>query len=229
MTRCRYFVLGAAGAVVDSVGGVSAAGATRGSVAKGLHRRIAARERIFFSFCGRLVILLSLVCSTAAGVLHHSCLTGRRAAVGGWLAREAAADAGDAVHRAGRHSSLVLMCGSCQRSNWAGAVVASTSAACRVWNLAELLKKNPQDYDFSLGAMCSTLHRRLWSVPWAAAWGVVVASVRHYVELVDAAAGADRLGQRGVVVDDGRPADVRAHFFCALLADSLVVQSGGRD
>jgi 4-amino-4-deoxy-L-arabinose transferase-like glycosyltransferase len=118
-------------------------------------RQIASTDRrsranlLFFLWA--IVILLFFSFSTRQEYYTIPALPGVALLVGGWLARESTADASDAVRRAGRLSSLVLM------------VVGVVGAAIGLvlWSqvhpppagvdLADLLKKNPQDYDFSLG------------------------------------------------------------------------------
>jgi 4-amino-4-deoxy-L-arabinose transferase-like glycosyltransferase len=102
-------------------------------------------------FLWALVILLFFSFSTRQEYYTIPALPGVALLVGGWLGRESASDASEAVRRAGRRSSLALMV--------AGIVAAAIGLA--LWSqthtppvgidLAELLKKNPQDYDFSLG------------------------------------------------------------------------------
>jgi 4-amino-4-deoxy-L-arabinose transferase-like glycosyltransferase len=109
-----------------------------------------ARANLLF-FLWALVILLFFSFSTRQEYYTIPALPGVALLVGGWLARESSADARDAVRRAGRISSLVLMV--------IGVLGAAIGLA--LWSrihpppagidLADLLKKNPQDYDFSLG------------------------------------------------------------------------------
>ena len=111
------------------------------------HRR---RASLLF-FLWALVILLFFSFSTRQEYYTIPALPGVALLAGGWLAREAAPDAPEAERRSGRVSSLVLMI--------VGIVAAAVGLALfsRVHqppagvDLADLLKKNPQDYDFSLG------------------------------------------------------------------------------
>ncbi len=102
-------------------------------------------------FLWAIVILLFFSFSTRQEYYTIPALPGVALLVGGWLARESSADASEAARRAGRRSSLVLM----------AIGVAGAAIGLALWSrihtpptgvdLADLLKKNPQDYDFSLG------------------------------------------------------------------------------
>ena len=114
------------------------------------------RARLLF-FLWALVILLFFSFSTRQEYYTIPALPGIALLAGEWLARESAADASalendnDNERRAGRVSSLVFMI--------VGIIAALVGIA--LWltshqppagaDLADLLKKNPQDYDFSLG------------------------------------------------------------------------------
>jgi len=97
------------------------------------------------------MILLFFSFSTRQEYYTIPALPGIALLAGGWLARESGADAPESTRRAGRVSSLVLMI--------IGILAAAIGLA--LWwrtplppagvDLADLLKKNPQDYDFSLG------------------------------------------------------------------------------
>ena len=71
--------------------------------------------------------------------------------IGGWLARETVSPAESAERRSGRVSSLVLVlvgvaaCIACIALAW------QAQAPPRAYDIAELLKKNPQDYALSFG------------------------------------------------------------------------------
>jgi len=109
-----------------------------------------ARANLLF-FLWALVILLFFSFSTRQEYYTIPALPGVALLVGGWLARESTSGASDTVRRDGRLSSLVLMV----------VGVAGAAIGLALWSqihpppagvdLAELLKKNPQDYDFSLG------------------------------------------------------------------------------
>jgi len=98
-----------------------------------------------------LVILLFFSFSTRQEYYTIPALPGVALLVGGWLARESTAGASAADRRAGQMSALVFMI--------VGVVAAAVGLLlfARVHqppvgvDLADLLKKNPQDYDFSLG------------------------------------------------------------------------------
>jgi hypothetical protein len=104
-----------------------------------------------FFFLWALVILLFFSFSTRQEYYTIPALPGIALLAGGWLARESDADASESVRRAGRVSSLVLMI---------VGILAAAIGLTLLWrtplppvgvDLADLLKKNPQDYDFSLG------------------------------------------------------------------------------
>ena len=102
-------------------------------------------------FLWALVILLFFSFSTRQEYYTIPALPGVALLAGGWLARESSADASASERRAGRVSSLALM----MIGMIAGAIGLTLFARTHVpavgVDLADLLKKNPQDYDFSLG------------------------------------------------------------------------------
>ena len=98
-----------------------------------------------------LVILLFFSFSTRQEYYTIPALPGIALLVGGWLGRESSADASDAVRRAGRRSSLALMIVGIAGAAIGLALLSQTHPPPAGVDLAELLKKNPQDYDFSLG------------------------------------------------------------------------------
>jgi 4-amino-4-deoxy-L-arabinose transferase-like glycosyltransferase len=108
------------------------------------------RANLLF-FLWALVILLFFSFSTRQEYYTIPALPGIALLAGGWLARESGAEATEIERRAGRRSSLVLM-GIGVLSGVLGLVLLSlTHPPSADIDLAELLKKNPQDYDFSLG------------------------------------------------------------------------------
>jgi 4-amino-4-deoxy-L-arabinose transferase-like glycosyltransferase len=102
-------------------------------------------------FLWALVILLFFSFSTRQEYYTIPALPGIALLAGGWLARESASDASDAVRRAGRRSSLALMVIGIVGAAIGLALWSQTHPPPAGVDLAELLKKNPQDYDFSLG------------------------------------------------------------------------------
>jgi 4-amino-4-deoxy-L-arabinose transferase-like glycosyltransferase len=98
-----------------------------------------------------LVILLFFSFSTRQEYYTIPALPGIALLAGGWLARESSPDANEAEWRAGRRSSLVLMVVGILGGVVGLALLATTHQPPAGVDLAELLKKNPQDYDFSLG------------------------------------------------------------------------------
>ena len=102
-------------------------------------------------FLWAIVILLFFSFSTRQEYYTIPALPGIALLAGGWLAREAAVDASEADRRAGRRSSLVLMGIGVLSAVIGLALLSLTHPPPAGVDLAELLKKNPQDYDFALG------------------------------------------------------------------------------
>jgi 4-amino-4-deoxy-L-arabinose transferase-like glycosyltransferase len=102
-------------------------------------------------FLWALMILLFFSFSTRQEYYTIPALPGIALLAGGWLARESAADASEADRRAGRRASLVLMIAGVLSAAIGLALLSATHPPPAGVDLADLLKKNPQDYDFSLG------------------------------------------------------------------------------
>ena len=102
-------------------------------------------------FLWALVILLFFSFSTRQEYYTIPALPGVALLAGGWLAGESAAEASDARRHAGRVSSLVLMVVGVLAGFVGLGLFSVTHPAPAGVDLAELLKKNPQDYNFSLG------------------------------------------------------------------------------
>jgi 4-amino-4-deoxy-L-arabinose transferase-like glycosyltransferase len=98
-----------------------------------------------------LVILLFFSFSTRQEYYTIPALPGIALLAGGWLARESASDAGASDRRAGRISSLVLMIVGIVSAVIGLVMLSHTHPPPPGADLAELLKKNPEDYNFSLG------------------------------------------------------------------------------
>lgn len=109
-----------------------------------------ARANLLF-FLWALAILLFFSFSTRQEYYTIPALPGVALLAGGWLARESSADASEADRRAGRISSLVLMIVGIFAAVVGLAFFFHTHQAPTGADLADLLKKNPQDYNFSLG------------------------------------------------------------------------------
>jgi 4-amino-4-deoxy-L-arabinose transferase-like glycosyltransferase len=101
-------------------------------------------------FLWALVILLFFSFSTRQEYYTIPALPGVALLAGGWLARESDLHA-DAERRSGRVSSLVLMMIGLVAGGIGLTLFARTHLPPAGVDLADLLKKNPQDYDFSLG------------------------------------------------------------------------------
>jgi len=119
-----------------------------GQLAAPMDRR--KRANLLF-FLWALVILLFFSFSTRQEYYTIPALPGIALLAGGWLARESSADASESERRAGRRSSLVLMIVGVLAGVVGLALLSLTHRPPAGVDLAELLKKNPQDYDFSLG------------------------------------------------------------------------------
>jgi 4-amino-4-deoxy-L-arabinose transferase-like glycosyltransferase len=102
-------------------------------------------------FLWPLVIVGFFSFSTRQEYYTIPALPGMALLVGGWLSRESETDASEADRRAGRVSSAVLL-GVGVLAFVAGVYLLSVSHPPTPGaDLADLLKKNPADYDFSLG------------------------------------------------------------------------------
>ncbi len=108
------------------------------------------RANLLF-FLWALVILLFFSFSTRQEYYTIPALPGIALLAGGWLALESKADAPTSVRRAGRVSALVLMIVGILAAAIGLALLSHTPQPSAGVDLADLLKKNPQDYDFSLG------------------------------------------------------------------------------
>jgi 4-amino-4-deoxy-L-arabinose transferase-like glycosyltransferase len=108
------------------------------------------RANLLF-FLWAMVIVVFFSFSTRQEYYTIPALPGMALLVGAWLAREAAAVPDEQARRAGRISATVLLvCG--VAGFVAGMYLLSVShLPSSGVDLAELLKKNPQDYDLSLG------------------------------------------------------------------------------
>jgi len=98
-----------------------------------------------------LVILLFFSFSTRQEYYTIPALPGVALLAGAWLSRESGEDASEADRRAGRIGSLVLMVTCVVAAAVGLALLSLTHPPPAGVDLADLLKKNPQDYDFSLG------------------------------------------------------------------------------
>ena len=98
-----------------------------------------------------LVVVVFFSFSTRQEYYTIPALPGLGLLVGGWMAKESAATADPAERRRGRISSAVLFAIAVLGSLAGLALLVSSHAPAPGTDLADLLKKNPQDYDFSLG------------------------------------------------------------------------------
>jgi len=116
---------------------------------RGINARRKRANLLFFLWA--LVILLFFSFSTRQEYYTIPALPGIALLAGGWLARESAVDASESQRRAGRRSSLVLMVIGVVSAALGLALLSLTHPPPAGVDLSDLLKKNPQDYDFSLG------------------------------------------------------------------------------
>jgi 4-amino-4-deoxy-L-arabinose transferase-like glycosyltransferase len=98
-----------------------------------------------------LVILLFFSFSTRQEYYTIPALPGIALLVGGWLSKESSANSSETDRRAGRVSSLVFMIIGVAAAAAGLILFSRTSPPPAGVDLADLLRKNPQDYDFSLG------------------------------------------------------------------------------
>jgi 4-amino-4-deoxy-L-arabinose transferase-like glycosyltransferase len=109
------------------------------------------KRAMFVFFLWALVILLFFSFSTRQEYYTIPALPAIALLTGGWLAREAMKDADAGTLRSGRISSLVLMVLGLIGGAIGLSLYFRTHQPPPGVDLADLLKKNPQDYDFSLG------------------------------------------------------------------------------
>jgi len=102
-------------------------------------------------FLWAIVILLFFSFSTRQEYYTIPALPGVALLAGGWLARESGAEASEGDRRAGRASSLALMVVGILAAVIGLAFFFRTHQPPPGVDLADLLKRNPQDYDLSLG------------------------------------------------------------------------------
>ncbi len=119
---------------------------------KQLHAPMDRRKRAnLLFFLWALAILLFFSFSTRQEYYTIPALPGIALLAGGWLARESGPEATERERRAGQRSSLVLMVAGIFSGVIGLVLLSHTHRPLAGVDLAELLKKNPQDYDFSLG------------------------------------------------------------------------------
>ena len=109
-----------------------------------------ARANLLF-FLWALVILIFFSFSTRQEYYAIPALPGVALLAGGWLAQESSESGAEEDRRAGRIASLVLVIVGVLGAAVGLILFRHTPPAPVGVDLADLLKKNPQDYDFSLG------------------------------------------------------------------------------
>ncbi len=108
------------------------------------------RANLFFALWA-LVIVAFFSFSTRQEYYTIPAIPALALLVGGWLAKESDAPPDSAVRRAGRISSAVLLAIVAIGSVVGVILLISSRAPAPGTDLADLLKKNPQDYDLALG------------------------------------------------------------------------------
>ncbi len=108
------------------------------------------RANLFFAL-SVLVILVFFSFSTRQEYYTIPAVPGLALLLGGWLAKEAESEPDSSLRRAGRISSLVLLVVVVAGSALGLAVLFSSRVPAPGTDLADLLQKNPTEYDLSLG------------------------------------------------------------------------------
>jgi 4-amino-4-deoxy-L-arabinose transferase-like glycosyltransferase len=139
-----------------------------------MRARLSPRQQanLFFALWA-LVIVAFFSFSTRQEYYTIPAVPGLALLVGGWLANEAEAGAESSLRRAGRISSIVLLVMVVAGSILGLAVLFSSRMPAPGTDLADLLQKNPSEYDLSLG---------------------------HFLDLTPEAMGAFRVSLLGAVV-----------------------------
>jgi 4-amino-4-deoxy-L-arabinose transferase-like glycosyltransferase len=119
-----------------------------GQIRNAMDRR---RCSIFLFALWALVILVFFSFSTRQEYYTIPALPAIALLVGGWLQREESSSRDSAERRTGRISSAVLMVVGILAFVIGMVLLSGTHRPAAGADLADLLKKNPQDYDFSLG------------------------------------------------------------------------------
>jgi hypothetical protein len=125
---------------------------------KGLTRR--QRANLLFVLWA-IVIVGFFSFSTRQEYYTIPALPGMALLVGGWLAREAMPDAAESDRRAGRISATVLLAVGILAFVVGMYLLSISHLPSPGADLADLLKKNPQDYDLSLGHVLDLTPRAL--------------------------------------------------------------------
>jgi hypothetical protein len=108
------------------------------------------RANLFFGLWA-LIIVVFFSFSTRQEYYTIPALPALALLVGGWLARESDASPDSQIRRAGRISSSVLLAIVAFGSVVGVALLVSSRAPAAGTDLADLLKKNPADYDLAMG------------------------------------------------------------------------------
>jgi hypothetical protein len=119
-----------------------------GQLRSGLDARL--RANLFFALWA-LVIVAFFSFSTRQEYYTIPAVPALALLVGGWLAKESYAATDSSARRAGRISSAVLLAIAAASFVVGVILLMSSRAPAPGTDLADLLKKNPQDYDLALG------------------------------------------------------------------------------
>jgi len=109
------------------------------------------QKAMLLFFLWAIVILLFFSFSTRQEYYTIPALPGVALMTGAWLSRESSPNATESDRRAGRIASLIFMVVGVVAAAIGIALLSSTHPPAAGADLADLLKKNPKDYDFSLG------------------------------------------------------------------------------
>jgi 4-amino-4-deoxy-L-arabinose transferase-like glycosyltransferase len=119
---------------------------------RGIRGELSLRQKANLIFLlSALLVVVFFSFSTRQEYYTIPALPGLALLVGGWLAKEARAPADSAERRAGRISALVLFGIGVVASLIGLAFLLSSRLPTAGTDLADLLKKNPQEYDLALG------------------------------------------------------------------------------
>src|ERR1700751_4190590 len=190
------------------------------------HERLDRRQRSNLLFLlWALVIVGFFSFSTRQEYYTIPGLPGLALLVGGWLARESGPTASIADRHAGRISSTVLFV--CGVLGFIGGMYLLSVSHLPTPNadLADLLKKNPEDYNFSLGHVLDLTPQALGAFR-GPLIGVSL-GLLFGTELDSEAPWSSSAGQRCSFGHDDWSASLRALFVQHVLSNPLVVQACG--
>ncbi len=187
-----------------------------------MHSTLNTRQKANLLFAlWALVIVGFFSFSTRQEYYTIPALPGMALLVGGWMAKEADPTADSAYRRAGRISSAVLFVIVALGSVIGIALLLSSQAPAPGTDLADLLRKNPTEYDLSLGHFLDLTPQALGAFRGPLLWSGDFIGAGRRIELVPALAWTSQARQRGTCLDDGRVTGLRTLRICDLLADFI--------